>query len=112
MPVTKKLSYVPEANSLAYIESPSDYVDSLSLAGNAAKVFTVPSGARFVRLSAGALFYYRVGAGAAIAPADVIGGGGSISVPSTVQPMFCVDNIATLGVIAPANCVVSAEWWA
>lgn len=111
MPVSKKLCFTPDANSLAYIEAPSDYVDTLALVSNAARSFVKPQGARFVRLSAGALFYYRVD-GTAAQGADALGGAGSISVPSTVQPMFCVDAVTSIGVIAPANCTVSAEWWA
>lgn len=68
-------------------------------------------GARFCRLSAGALFYYSVAGTATVAAADISNGTGSISVPSTVQPLFSVDDVASISVIAPAVCVVSAEWW-
>lgn len=112
MPVNQKMTLVPEANSLGYYEMPSDYVDSRTLAPGVAKSFAKPADARFVRLSAGALFYYRVGGTASAAAADVSNGTGSISVPSTVQPTFCVDGLTSISVVAPANCVVSAEWWA
>lgn len=111
MPVTKKMTYWPDANCMGFIESPSDYVDTLLLSSGAAKTFTKPSGARFCRLSAGALFYYRID-GVATQGADLTNGTGAISVPSTVQPTFCVDGVTNISVIAPAACTVSAEWWA
>lgn len=107
----KKLMYFLDANCLNAAEIASDYVDSRTLVANTAKQFAKPNGARFCRLSAGALFYYRIDATATVAGADISNGTGSISVPSTVQPMFSVDDVATISVIAPAGCVVSAEWW-
>jgi hypothetical protein len=111
VPVTKKMTYWPDANCMGFVESPSDYVDTVQLSSGVFKTFVKPSGARFVRLSAGALFYYRID-GAASQGADKTDGSGSISVPSTVQPMFCVDGTSSISVIAPSACTVSAEWWA
>lgn len=113
----KRLTFAPDANSMDSIESAADYVESKTLATGVAKTFTVPlSGdpnhpTKFVRLSGGALFYYRINAAAAIAGGDVTDGTGSISVPATVQPWFHVDDIVTISVIAPAGMVVSAEYW-
>lgn len=73
--------------------------------------YSAKEGARFCRLSTGALFYYSVGGTATVAGSDITNGAGSISVPATVQPMFNVDDVTTISVIAPAICVVSAEWW-
>lgn len=107
----KKLMYFSDANCLNSAEIASDYVDSRTLAANVAKQFARPLGARFCRLSGGALFYYRIDATASVAAADISNGTGSISVPPTVQPMFSVDDVTSISVIAPAACVVSAEWW-
>ena len=107
----KKLTFWPDANSLAYMENPTDDVWSVALAAGVAKTFTIPAGARFVRLSAGALFYYNVNTAATVGATDVSTGLASISVPATVQPFFCVDGITSISVIAPANCSVSAEYW-
>ena len=75
-------------------------------------VITLTPGARFVRLSAGALFYYAEDRAAVISAADITNGTASVSVPATVQPFFCVDDVGYISVIAPQDCVVSAEWWA
>jgi hypothetical protein len=107
----KKLTYTPDANSLGYIENAPDYINSVALAVGVAKSFTKPVGARFVRLSAGALFYYNPNGAATTGTVDVTAGTGSVSVPATVQPLFCVDDIAAISVIASAACVVSAEFW-
>jgi hypothetical protein len=109
----KKLTYTTDQNSLSYIENASDYVDCRALAAGVAESFAKPVGARFCRLSAGQLFYYTTsGAAAAVAGADVTNGTGSITVPSSAQPMFAVEDVASVSVIAPAAGVVSAEWWA
>jgi hypothetical protein len=107
----KKLTYWPDQNSLAYLEVVSDYVDSKTVAPGVAKTFAKPATARFVRLSAGQLFYYRVGGVAVSSPTDVNDGTGSISVPATVQPFFSVDDLANISVVSPSAGVISAEWW-
>lgn len=107
----KKLTYTLEQNSIAAFENCSDYVNALPLSANVAKQFTKPAGARFVRLSAGSLFYYAEDRTAIIATADVTNGGASVSVPSTVQPFFSVTDVNYISVIAPQSCVVSAQWW-
>ena len=68
-------------------------------------------GARFVRLSAGQLFYYAVGINATIAAVDNAAGTGSVSVPATVQPFMNIENATTVSVISPTVGVVSAEFW-
>lgn len=107
----QKLAFFVDANSLSSVEVPSDYIDVRYLPTAAPKSFTKPVGARFCRLSAGLLFFYRVNAAAGIAVSDVSDGTGSISVPATVQPMLNVDNVGTISVAAPSSCAVSAEWW-
>jgi hypothetical protein len=108
----KKLIYSLDQNSLSVCENGSDYVDVLALAANVAKTFTKPVGARFCRLSAGTLFYYRINGVATVTAIDIVNGAGSISVPATVQPMFCVDDITIVSVISTGSAVISAEWWA
>lgn len=78
---------------------------------SATATYSKVDGARFVRLSAGQLFYYAIGITATTGPADISNGLGSISVPATVQPWFNVDDVSTISVIAPQACTVSAEWW-
>jgi hypothetical protein len=107
----KKLIYTADANSLCYTENVPDYINSVALVANVAKSFAKPVGARFVRLSAGALFYYNPNGVATTGTIDVTTGIGSVSVPATVQPFFCVEDIASISVIATATCVVSAEFW-
>lgn len=106
----KKLTYFPDANCLSYVENASDKIDSMPLVANTAKTFAKPAGARFVRLSCSQLFYYSTNGTAAIAAADTPTTG-SVSVAATVRPCFCVDDVASISVIAPAAAVVSAEWW-
>lgn len=72
---------------------------------------SLSTGARFCRLSAGALFYFSTTNTATIAGSSNSLGTASISVPATVQPWFSVEDVATVSVIAPSNCVVSAEYW-
>jgi hypothetical protein len=108
----KKLTFSLDQNCLDSFENSSDYVDVRSLATNVAKSFAKPASARFVRLSAGTLFYYSVSGTASASAVDISNGTGSISVPATVQPTFCVDDVSAISVVAPTNAIVSAEWWA
>jgi len=87
-------------------------VPALSNKATGANTSSQINGARFVRLSAGQLFYYAVGINATIAAVDNAGGTGSVSVPATVQPFMNLDGYSTVSVIAPSIGVVSAEFWA
>lgn len=105
---------VTDANSSITFANALSATPVVTMAAKATGV-NLPSqiaGARFCRLSAGALFYYSATATAAIAVGAITNGAGSISVPATVQPMFNIDDILSISVIAPANCTVSAEFWA
>ena len=108
----RKYSVVPDANSMANAMVASDWVDSRVLSANVAKSFTVPATARFVRLAAGQLFYFNPNGPAAVAASDISTGAGSVSVPATDNPFFCVDGLTAISVIAPTGVIISAEWFA
>lgn len=108
----KKLTYFMDTNSLEAVQMSSDYVDVRSLSANIAKVFNKPATARFVRLSAGQLFFYCTTGAASASATDVTTGLGSISVPATVQPFFMVEDLTSISVVSQSPGIVSAEWWA
>ena len=106
----QKLSFVMDPSYTTAIEMPSDYVDAKSLAANVAETFTKPVGARFVRLTGNLVFYFNP-RGTAVAPTDINNGSASVAVPAGLRQMFCVDEVASISVVAPATTLVTAEWW-
>ena len=86
----------------------SNQVDVRVLAAGVAEVHTVPTGAKKVIFSATADFYVRFGAAAAVPTVDITDGSGSILNPQ----LRSIDAAATIGLIAPATCVVTMEFYA
>lgn len=86
---------------------PSDYVDTKVLAATVAKVITVPAAAYKVLFSCTGNFYARHNAAAAIAAVDVSNGSASVLNPSG----WVVAPTDTIGVIAPADCVLTLEFF-
>jgi hypothetical protein len=86
----------------------SNYVDARVLAGTVAEVITVPTGAKKVLFSGTGNYYVRFGAAAAIPAVDVTDGSGSCLNPALRE----IDGAATIGIIAPNDCVVTLEFFA
>lgn len=85
----------------------SGYVDHRVLAANVAEVHTVPTGAKSVLFQTTGTFYAKFGAAAAVPAADVTDGSGSLLNPG----MRSIDGAATIGLIAPADCIVQMEFF-
>lgn len=86
---------------------PSDTIDARVLAGTVAESHTVPTGARFVAFSGTGDFYVRYGNTAAIPAADVTNGTASELNPGVRM----IEGHATIGLIAPADCVVTMAFY-
>lgn len=86
----------------------SNYVDARVLSGTVAEVITVPSGAKKVLFSATGNFYAKFGAAAAIPATDITDG----SAPSLNPVLRNIDGAATIGIISPADCVVTLDFFA
>ncbi len=104
------LAFFADQNSVKFFERQSDTIETVVLVANTAQAIAVPTGARFCRMSLGAIFYYNPNGAASIATASA-STGGSKTVPAVESPFISVDGIASIGVIAPANGVMSVEWW-
>ena len=85
---------------------PSDYVDAKSLAANTAETITVPADAKAVLFSSTGNFYAKHGAAATI-PGDVSDGSAAVLNPSG----WVVTAADEIGVIAPADCVLTLEYY-
>ena len=83
------------------------YVMANVLAGTVAEVVTVPTGAKKVIFSATGNFYANFGAAGAIPATEVTDGSGSLLNPEMRE----IDGAATIGLIAPSDCVVVMEFF-
>ena len=91
-----------------YFRPMPTYTDARVLAANVAEDHTVPGTARFVIFSATcAAFYAKAGGTAAVPAGDVTDGTGSTLNPGG----FFVGDIVTIGLIAPATCVVTMDFY-
>ncbi len=86
----------------------SDSVYANVLAAGVAEVVTVPTGAKKVIFSGTSDFYVRFGAAAAVPTTEVADGSASILNPQ----LRSIDAAATIGLIAPATCIVTMEFYA
>ncbi len=108
----QKLTYFGDSNAVKFAPIQSDTIGVAALAANTNKAVAIPAGARFVRMSLGAQFYYNPNnAAATIAGADAATGG-SVTVTPYENPLICVDGLTNLNFIAPAAGVLSLEWFA
>ena len=104
-----KLTVAQDANAKysLFCIKPSDYVDARVLAATVAEVITVPAAAYKVLFSCTGNFYARHNAAATIAAVDVTDGTASALNPSG----WVVTPADTIGVIAPAACVLTIEFF-
>lgn len=108
----QKLTYFSDTNAVKFIETPTDYVDSIVLVANTNAQIAIPAGARFCRLSYGAQFYYSMNVAASIATASNTGGTGSVTASIYERPFLFVSGAANINVISATAGVLSAEFWA
>ncbi|MFA7462677.1 MAG: hypothetical protein WCY59_06020 [Anaerovoracaceae bacterium] len=85
---------------------PSDKVYANVLAANVAEVVTVPAGANYVNFASTGNFYANFGAAAAV-PATEVTGTASVLNPG----LRALDGAATIGLIAPAACTITMEFY-
>jgi|SRR5208337_1643712 len=83
------------------------YVDDIVLVGGAAQTVTVPTGATCVNFAASGIFYANFTTTATVPASNITGGSGSIISPGCRY----LNGLTSFSIIAPANCVVSLEWY-
>lgn len=83
------------------------FVDYRVLAADTPEVHTVPTGAKYVLFKATGNFYANFGAAGAVPAADVTDGSGSLLNPE----LRSIDGAATIGLEAPATCIVCLEFF-
>jgi hypothetical protein len=84
-----------------------NFVAARVLAANTAEVHTVPTGAKYVVFSGTTDFYARFGAAAAVPADDVTDG-----TASELNPVArSIEGYTTIGVIAPATCVLTLAFY-
>lgn len=89
-----------------------EYIDARVLAANVAEVYTIPTGADVLMFASDAPFYARANNAAAVPAADVTDGSASDLNPTSylLRPFGTTGSgaaIATIGLIAPTNAVVT-----
>lgn len=108
----KKFTAFSDQNAQVSAILASDYVDAHVLATGVAETFAKPVNARFCRLSGTVLFFYSTTGVAAVPAADIVTGLAPVAVVAPNQPLICVDDIASISVVAGTAATVTAEWWA
>lgn len=103
-----------EVQSNVFIR-PSDYVDAHAVIG-AAKVFTVPALAKYMRLAGTTDYYYKYGSTTVSVPTDVTDGTAGALVPNNGigERYFVVtagDNIAVNTGSTTVTTEITAEYW-
>jgi hypothetical protein len=86
---------------------PSNAVCVLFLAAGVGKQVAVPGGARIVLASATGDVWMRVGGPAALPTADILDG----SAPELNPAARTLGHAATIGVVAPKDCVLSLAFY-
>lgn len=89
-----------------FARNPITWRDARSLAANTAESHTVPDGATQVVFS-GTTNFYALANGTAAVPGDVTDGSAA-----ELNPLvWLLDGVATIGLIAPAACVVTMTFY-
>lgn len=90
----------------------SDSVLNRRLAASTAENIAVPSGAKFVVLTAiGALAWAKPDGTAAANGSDITDGSGSIPLPDGIPRMFRCDGVTNISVLSAAAIDVTAEFF-
>jgi len=85
----------------------SNYVDARVLGVAIAESHTIPTGAKYVMFSANGDFYANFAGAAAIPAADVTNGTASILNPQ----LRAIGAATAIGLISPAACIVTMEFY-
>ena len=83
------------------------YIYASVLAATTTEVVTVPTGAKYVLFKSTGTFWANLGAAAAIPSTEVADGSASLLNPE----LRGLDGAATIGLIAPAICTVTMEFF-
>jgi hypothetical protein len=86
----------------------SNHADARALAAGVAESHTVPTGAKYVVFSSTTDFYANFAGVAAIPAADVTDGTASILNPQ----LRAIGQATAIGLISPAACIVTMEFYA
>lgn len=106
--MTTSLIHCPDAmgTPTGVITAPG-HVMAVTLAAGVAKQVTVPAGAKAALFSGSDLFWARVGGAAAVPNGDILDGSAPELMPAARQ----VSPGQTIGLAAPAACVVSISFY-
>lgn len=107
----RQLRAFSDPNNLLAASVFSDYVDAKSLGVATNESATVPAGANFVMIGASTDLYIKSG-GTAASATDVADGTASMFIPGGTQRLLSLSGIATIGLISPAACLVTLEYYA
>lgn len=114
MPMNSIRAYGDPQNNVVGINM-SGWVDARSLAAGVNESYTLPTppvGEKVCIISPSTDLYIRPGGVAVVTASDITDGTASILLPAGTGRMFYFDGeIVSLGLIAPANCLVQFEWW-
>lgn len=89
------------------ITSVSDTIHAVALTASVPRQVPVPAGARIVLTNATGVFWMRCGGAASLPSGDVLDG----SAPELNPAGRIVAGVATLGLVAPADCMVSLAFY-
>ena len=102
-------------NSATLVPNACTYVTNEVLAANTAETITVPAGANYVSFSSTGNFYVNFTTTATVPSGDITDGTGSILNPGIrfvgVVQSQNVAGVSSFSIIAPADCIVSFEWY-
>lgn len=112
----KRLSTIMDANGGSVPNSfgSSDYIDAAVLAANTPETHAIPTGAKYVIISASAICWVKVGGAAVIPTVDVTDGSASICIPATPAYRVAISlgsTATTIGLASSATCIVTLEFY-
>lgn len=100
-------TYADAMGMASDVLEPSDTRHVIVLAAGVAKSVAVPAGAGTVLFAATGPFWVRYGGAAALPAADDLSG----QAPELSPAARRVEGVATLGLVAPADAIVSLAWY-
>ena len=87
------------------------YVDCRVLAASTHESHTVPTGARFVRVTATGNTFINIGGTATVPAADITDGTSSVLIVNNVPRVFALNGATAIGIIASAIQTVVLEFY-
>ena len=110
MPALRQFRAISDPNNLIAAPVFSTYINGRALAANTNEDETVPSGAKIVAITPTVDCYIEPGGTAAV-PTDVTDGSGSLLIGAGQTRWFALDDVANIGLISAATCLVTLEYY-